>query len=431
VFHDGPAADDATLEKGRIHFFYQPDLSKPDKIRPLTDKGQYDAVIAAATFLPKESVFREGGVRIGAGTGNMGSASWGGGNGEGGAAPLMNTPSFNSRATAQMGFKALLKVLPDLPVDEMHRLTAAGRFDTGRDLKTFPTEKIEGKRMAIIGYGNIGREMAKLAQAFGMSVAVHARPRHREWIDSEGFIFAASPEEAARGADVISVHTGLGPLNAATGKYANAHVVNATVLAAMNDDAILINYDRGECVDAAALDEAMDSGKVRYAAIDADLFVDPDTRAAAGPMVPYLPLAEKYPGRLELLPHAAADTEHVSRVEGAKQAVDQIMNAIRFREVVNLKGDLPDGYSVGGAMTVAGVGKCSGQTIARALAAEDAAERARSAAEAMAAIWGALVTATTEEQRRLLIARHGAALTRHVNSYATLMRQLGIEGPYA
>lgn len=430
AFHESPLTDAGTLETGRIHFFYQPDLSKPDEIRPLTDKGQYDAVIAAATFLPKESVFAEGGVRIGAGTGNMGSASWGGGNGEGGLAPLMNTPSFNSRATAQMGFKALLKVLPDLPVDEMHRLTAAGQFDTGRDLKKFPTEKIEGKRIAIIGYGNIGREMAKLAQAFGMVVAVHARPRHKDWIESEGFIFAATPEEAARGADVISVHTGLGPLNAATGKYANASVVNAAVLAELGDGAILINYDRGECVDAAAVDEAMATGRLRYAAIDADLFVNAETGAATGPMAPYLPLAEKYPGRLELLPHAAADTEHVSRVEGAKQAVDQIMNAIRYRVVVNLKGDLPAGYSVGGAMTVAGVGKCSGQTIARALEAEGAAESARSGAESMAAIWGALATVTTEERRRLLIERHGAALTKHFNAYATLMRQLGIEGPY-
>lgn len=431
VFHEGPPVDGQALEKGRIHFFYQPELSKPDEIRPLTDKGQYDAVIAAATFLPKESVFREGGVRIGAGTGNMGSASWGGGNGEGGVAPLMNTPSFNSRATAQMGFKALLKVLPDLPVDEMHRLTAAGRFDTGRDLKKFPTEKIEGKRIGIIGYGNIGREMAKLAQAFGMVVAVHARPRHKEWIESEGFIFAPSPEDAARGADVISIHTGLGPLNAATGKYANANVVNASVLAEVNDGAAIINYDRGECVDVAALDAAMATAKVRYAAIDADLFVNEETGATTGPMRPYLPLAEKYPGRVELLPHAAADTEHVSRVEGAKQAVDQIVNAIRFREVVNLKGDLPEGYSVGGSKTVAGVGRCSAQTIARALAADGAAEEARKGAEAMAAIWGALATATTEERRQMLIARHGAALTKHFNAYSTLMRQLGVEGPYS
>ena len=431
VFIDGPLTEKTKLAAGKIHFFYQPNLSKPEEIKPLTDKGQYDAVIAAATFLPKEAVFNEGGVRIGAGTGNMGSASWGGGNGEGGVAPLMNTPSFNSRATAQMGFKALLKVLPDLPVDEMHRLTAAGKFDTGRDLKDFPTEKIEGKRLGIIGYGNIGREMAKIAQAFGMVVAVHARPRHKEWIESEGFIYAATPEEAAKGADVISVHTGLGPLNAATGKFANANVVSASVLAGLNDGAIVINYDRGECVDAAALDAAMASGKVRYAAIDADLFVSSENGATSGPMVPYLPLAQKYPGRLELLPHAAADTEHVSRVEGAKQAVDQIFDAIQYKEVVNLKGDLPEGYSVGGAMTVAGVGKCSGQTIARALGEDGAAETARQGAEAMAAIWGALATANTEERRAELIARYGADLVKSFNAYATLMRKLGIEGPYA
>lgn len=429
IFHEEPCDSAMALPPG-IHFFYQPHLSKPDEIRSLTDKGQYDAVIAAATFLPKEAVFNEGGVRIGAGTGNMGSASWGGGNGEGGPAPLMNTPSFNSRATAQMGFKALLKVLPDLPVEEMHRMTAAGAFDTGRDLSRFPTEKIEGKRISIIGYGNIGREMAKLAQAFGMVVAVHARPRHREWIESEGFIFAATPEEAAKGADVISIHTGLGPLNAATGRYANAHVVSGSVLAELNDGAVVINYDRGECVDAAALDAAMESGKVRYAAIDADLFVDPETSATSGPMVPYLPLAKKYPGRLELLPHAAADTEHVSRVDGARQAVDQIIAAIRFREVVNLKGDLPEGYTLAGSKTVAGVGRCNGQAVSRALESGDA-SRAREEAEAMAAVWAALTCATTEEAREALIARHGATLVKNFNSYASRMRKLGLEGPYA
>ena len=87
-------------------------------------------MIAAATFIPKQAIFPLGGVRIGAGTGNMGSASWGGGNGEGGTAPLMNTPGINSRATAQMAMKALLKVMPDLPVDHLHNRVAAGDFDT-------------------------------------------------------------------------------------------------------------------------------------------------------------------------------------------------------------------------------------------------------------------------------------------------------------
>ena len=431
AFHEEAWDGRNNLETGRIHFFYQPQLSKPDEIKPLTENGQYDAVIAAATFLPRDSVFPEGGVRIGAGTGNMGSASWGGGNGEGGKAPLMNTPSFNSRATAQMAFKALLRVLPDLPVDEMHRLTAAGQFDTGRDLRRFPTEKIEGKRMAIIGYGNIGREMAKLAQAFGMEVAIHARSRHQDWIESEGFIYASTPEDAANGSDVLSVHTGLGPLNGATGKYANANVVSASVLSALRDGAVLINYDRGECVDADALDVAMGTGKVRHAAIDADLFVSETSGELSGPMVPYLPLARKYPDRVELLPHAAADTEHVSRVEGAKQAVDQITRAIRFREVINLKGELPPGYSLAGPLTVAGVGKCSAQTLARALTTELMVEKARAQSEAMTAIWGALATATTDNKRRQLIERHGASLVRNFNAYASLMRELGLEGPYA
>jgi len=78
VFHVGSFADHADLETGKIHFFYQPDLSRAEEILPQTDQGQYDALIAAATFFPKESVFHSGGVRIGAGTGNMGSASWGG-----------------------------------------------------------------------------------------------------------------------------------------------------------------------------------------------------------------------------------------------------------------------------------------------------------------------------------------------------------------
>ncbi|MFO1123563.1 MAG: NAD(P)-dependent oxidoreductase, partial [Hyphomicrobiales bacterium] len=430
VFHDGAMTDATALAKGKIHFFYMPHLSTAAEILPLTDKGQYDAVIAAATFLPKESKFPLGGVRIGAGTGNMGSASWGGGNGEGGEAPLMNTPSFNSRATAQMAFKALLKVMPDLPVDELHRRTVSGQFDTGRNLKDFPTEKLEGKKIAIIGYGNIGREVAKIAQAFGMRVAIHARPRHKDWIESEGFEFAATPEEAARGADVISPHTGLGPLNAATGKFANANVVNAAVLAQLNDGAVVINYDRGECVDAEALDAALASGKVRHAAIDADIFVNAETGEITGPMKPFLELDRKFPGRVELLPHAAADTEHVSRVEGAKQAVDQIMACIRFREVINLKGDLPAGFAKGSSRTVGGVGRCTAAELGRALDDRDATEAARKAAEDMAAIWGALSSALAGQARDTLVARHGATLVKTYNAYATLMRKLGLEGPY-
>ena len=429
VFHLGPLGDRSALEAGRIHFFYQPDLSTEAEILPQTDRGQYDALIAAATFIPKASVFPLGGVRIGAGTGNMGSASWGGGNGEGGVAPLMNTPGINSRATAQMVMKAILRVLPDLPVDRLHRMVAAGDFDTGRQLRDFPTAKLEGRKIAVLGYGNIGREVAKLAGAFGMRVAVYARAHHRRWIEAEGFDYAASPVAAATGADVLSVHIGLGRLDLQTGAWSNAGTVDAAVLGAMNEGAVLVNYDRGEVVDVAALDAALSSGRIAHAAIDADLFRDAATGALSGPMLPYLPLEERHEGRLELLPHAAADTDHPSRVAGARQAVDQIVDAIRFKAVTNLKGDLPEGYVSAGSRTPAGIGKVTKQVVAAAGGKAALLEELRHVTETLAAIVGALASVTDPDHRERIVERYTALLAESAGRQRVLLDQLGLYGP--
>lgn len=344
VFHLGSEARAQIHDDGRLHFFYLPHLSTAEEILAETERGQYDAVIAAATAIPADARFAEGGVRIGTGTGNMGSASWGGPNGEKGVAPLMNTPGINARATAQMVFKALLAVAPDLPVGTLHQRVVDGLFDTGRDLVQFPTEKLEGKRFAILGYGNIGQEVASLAKAFGMDVTVYARPRHRDSIIAKGYSYCESPVEAARGSDVISVHLGLGRLDASSKTFANAGLLNCEVLSALNDNSVLINYDRGELIDISALEKALSAGKIRHAAIDADIFLSAE--GPTGPLVPYLSLLPEHGDRLALLPHAAADTDHPTRVAGAKQAVDQIIDAIRERRVANLKGDLPEGYTL-------------------------------------------------------------------------------------
>jgi lactate dehydrogenase-like 2-hydroxyacid dehydrogenase/phosphoserine aminotransferase len=426
VFFDRAWKPSDKLTPGKLHFFYVPEISTEAEILPLTKDGQYDAVIAAATHLPKDSKFQFGGVRIGTGTGNMACNCWGGGNGTGGEAPLMNTPSFNTRATAQMAMKALLRVLPDLPTEELHKRSLAGRFDTGKNLKEFPTEKLEGKTIAIIGYGNIGRELAKLASAFHMTVKVHARPRHKEWIESEGFTFCATEEEAATGADVLSIHTGLGPYDSKAKRFANEGEVNFEVLKRLNKGSVVLNYDRGECVDAKGLDKAMKAGIVRFAAIDADIFKDRKGKLT-GPLVPYLPLAKKYKARVELLPHAAADTEHVSRVEGAKQAVDQIFDCVLHKRLTNLKGTAPEGYSVAGAKTVAGVGRVVADDVAR-IEGKTLGEL-RSLSETMASIWGAM-SSTDATGRAELSKRHGKKLLLSVNRYSALLRKLGIEGPF-
>ncbi len=432
IFLLGPIEEDSVLEAGKIHFFYQPDLSRIDEILSQTDKGQYDALIAAATFFPKESVFNEGGVRIGAGTGNMGSASWGGGGGKGGVAPLMNTPSFNSRATAQMVFKALLKTSPDLNVAMLHQLVTENNFDTGKQLKEFPTEKIEGKRIGIIGYGNIGREVAKIAQVFNMKVVVNeALPNHQKWIESEGLIFANTIEEAAKGSDFISIHTGLGSPDLNTGKFANEGILGEKVLNLLNERAVVINYDRGELIDVQALDKALSSGKVRYTAIDADIFKNPDNGGITGPMAPYIELEKKHSGKMELLPHAAADTEHISRVEGSKQAVDQIFSAIRLKKVINLKGDLPEGYTDEGAKTVHGVGKVTPNRLFELLIDDNFIKKMNQIAEEVNEIWAKLESTKEPELRKELIELYGSKLILASNKYVTSMEIAGLKGPYS
>lgn len=426
TFHDGPHAGGA-LPPG-IHFFYQPDLSAKDDILAQTAHGQYDALIAAATFIPLQALFPLGGVRIGAGTGNMGSASWGGGDGDGGVAPLMNTPGINSRATAQMVMKAVLKVTPDLPVDLLHQRVVAGDFDTGRDLKSYPTGKLEGRRMAVLGYGNIGREVAKLARAFGMRVVVHARAKHRQWIEAEGFEHAETPAAAARGADVLSVHVGLGRLDAVARTYANAGIVGEAVLSAMNRGAVVVNYDRGEVVDTGALDRALAAGQVRHAAIDADLFKDAESGALSGPMLPYLTLAGRHPGKLELLPHAAADTDHPTRVAGACQAVDQIIDAIRHRRISNLKGGLPDGYVDAGAKVPHGIGRVTTLTLAAAVADRRFVEL-HSVSREIADTLEAIVEAVDEGMTHQPAKGDVIALTHLLLRQRMLLEALGLDGP--
>lgn len=345
VFHTSGLDTAVQLSKGRINFFYLPDISTEEELLHETRDARYDGVIAAATLIPEKCIFGIAGVRIGAGTSNMQSASWGGGDGIGGNAVLMNTPGLNSVATAQMVMRGLLKFAPDLPFEHLHDLVMAGDFDTGRDLRRFPTEKLEGKRLSVLGYGNIGREVAKLGKAFGMLVTIYARSHRREQIEAEGFRFSGNPVQAATDADVVSVHIGLGQFNADDKQYANYGFIGSDILSAMSDESILINFDRGEVVDVQALDTAMANNKVFAAAIDADIFRTEDG-ILSGPLTPYIPLAHRYPGRILLLPHAAADTDHPSRVAGAKQAVDQMIAAIHSGEISNLKGDLPNDFYI-------------------------------------------------------------------------------------
>ncbi len=121
-----------------------------------------------------------------------------------------------------------------------------------------PTLELGNRRLGIVGHGELGREVARLARAFGMRVALAALPGRR-YADAEDC--PRMPlEDLLPWADVISLHC---PLTATT-----RGLIGAPELARMRPDALLINTARGGIVDEHALLDALRAGRLGGAALD-------------------------------------------------------------------------------------------------------------------------------------------------------------------
>lgn len=119
-----------------------------------------------------------------------------------------------------------------------------------------PTSQIRGKKWGIIGLGNIGREVARLATAFGCKVS---------YTSTSGVVreeeYPALPlEDLLAESDIVSIHA---PLNAKT-----LNLLGERELSMMKPSAILINVARGGIVNEEALAEALNKGQIRGAALD-------------------------------------------------------------------------------------------------------------------------------------------------------------------
>ena len=119
----------------------------------------------------------------------------------------------------------------------------------------------EGRTIAVAGLGRIGRHVAEIATALKMKVVVFDPFLTEETIRSAGYEYAATFEELISQADVVSLHM--------PGTKENEKVINRDTLALMKPTAMLINFARGVLVDEDALYEALSTGKLAAAALDA------------------------------------------------------------------------------------------------------------------------------------------------------------------
>lgn len=167
----------------------------------------------------------------------------------------------------------------------------------------FPIRELRGKVMGIVGYGELGRSVAAVAQAFGMEVRVAQRPGAQS--PSPGRV---PLHTLLAQVDVLSLHCPLTP--------DTRNLIGAAELALMKPDAVLINTARGGIVDEAALAEALRRGRLGGAGVDV-LAQEPPRDGSALLATPPIP-------NLIVTPHTA----WASR-EARQRMIDEVARNVR------------------------------------------------------------------------------------------------------
>lgn len=162
---------------------------------------------------------------------------------------VMNTPQASSASVAELAIGYMLALARAIvPATDSMR---AGKWEK----KKFEGVEIGGKVLGVVGIGNIGKEVAKRAQALGMTVLAY----DPYVTNANGYELVTLDEVFAR-SDYITFHLPFTP--------ETANMVGAEQFAQMKDGVRIINCARGGIIDEDALYEAITSGKVAGAALD-------------------------------------------------------------------------------------------------------------------------------------------------------------------
>lgn len=171
---------------------------------------------------------------------------------------VCNVPTYSTSAVAQLTFALILEIYNQVGVhsEAVHN----GDWTNCRDFcfQKTPLIELADKTIGLIGYGKIGSEVAKIADAFSMNILCYV-PSKKPRPNFKNFRFV-SLEELAKNADIVSLHC---PLTPETTK-----IINEEFIAMMKDNAIIINTARGPSIDEEALAAALNDGRIFGAGVD-------------------------------------------------------------------------------------------------------------------------------------------------------------------
>lgn len=165
---------------------------------------------------------------------------------------VTNVPAYSTPTVAQFTMALLLEIC--LHVGHHSRVVHEGKWSACRDFAfwDYPLMELQGKTFGIVGCGSIGKEVARVAQAFGMKVLAYSRHGAEDFHTELDELYAKS--------DIVSLHC---PLTAE-----NTGMINRDTIAKMKDGVIILNTARGGLINEADLRDALVSGKVYAAASD-------------------------------------------------------------------------------------------------------------------------------------------------------------------
>ncbi|MFN8476090.1 MAG: D-2-hydroxyacid dehydrogenase [Anaerolineae bacterium] len=198
--------------------------------------------------------------------------------------PITNVSGIHAVPIAEYVWAQILAFAHRLPA--MLRFQEKGEWAHGR-WENFAPRDLRGQTIGLVGYGAIGREVARLAQAFGMRVLATKRSArdqlYRGWRmpgvgDNDGSIPERyyAPEEIPEMLSVSDYIVISAPLTPAT-----RHLIGAAELAVMKPSAFLVNIARGGLIDQQALIEALRAGRLAGAGLDV---FDPEPLPADSPL---------------------------------------------------------------------------------------------------------------------------------------------------
>jgi len=226
---------------------------------------------------------------------------------------VTNCPGKNSVAVAELVFALLLGT--DRRIADN---VAALRTHKWNKKEFSKADGVLGKTLGVVGVGQIGREVIKRAHAFGLHVLAWSRSLNLQKARELEVEYCPDLDELFRRSDIVSLHVALKP--------GTKKLVNATRIAMMKPNAILINTSRGEVVDQTALGEALAAKKIRAGL---DVF-DPEPAEGAGDFAdPILDFPNLYGTH-----HIGASTEQAQEAI-AEEAIRIIETFVRTGVVLN------------------------------------------------------------------------------------------------